>query len=71
MSTTKAFFYSYLSFCELVILLSYAPMPETRGGGWEKQPHVQSQGRRLGGPTPSPRSRGCTGAGGPRGAIPH
>ena len=28
------------------------------------------QGQRLGGATPHPRSGGCTGAGGPRGAIP-
>ena len=36
--------------------LPHAPPPEARGGGWE--------------PTPHPRSRGCAGAGGPRGAIP-
>ena len=31
----------------------------------------RGQGRRSGGPTPCPRSCGCVGAGGPRGAIPH
>ena len=33
-------------------------------------PHARGQGQRLGGPTRHPRSRGCTGTGGPRGAIP-
>ena len=33
------------------------PMPEARGCGREEQPHLQ-------------RGGGCTGAGGPRGAIP-
>ena len=37
----------------------------------EEQPHDWGRGRWLGGPTPRPRSRGCPGAGGPRGAIPH
>ena len=31
---------------------------------------ARGQGRRPGGPTPHPRSSGCPGAGGPRGAIP-
>jgi len=34
------------------------------------RPHAPGQGRGPGGPTPRPRSRGCMGAGGPRGAIP-
>ena len=33
-------------------------------------PHTRDQGRWPGGPTPRPRSRGCMGAGGARGAIP-
>ena len=37
--------------------------------GREELPHVRGQGRRPGGVTPHPRSGGCTGAGGPRGAI--
>ena len=32
-------------------------------------PQARGQGRWPGGPTPSPRSRGCAGTGGPRGAI--
>ena len=47
------------------------PTSEAGGGGREKIPSVRGQGRWLGGPTPGPRSRGCAGAGGPRGAIPH
>ena len=47
------------------------PKPKARGGGQEEQPHARGQGRWPGGPTPLPRSRGCAGAGGPRGAIPH
>ena len=50
--------------------LPHAPMPEVKGGGQEEQPHARGQGRWLGGPTPRPRSHGCTGTGGPRGAIP-
>ena len=50
--------------------LPHAPKPEARGGGWEKLPNAQGQGRWQGGPTPRPRNCGCTGAGGPRGAIP-
>ena len=46
------------------------PTTEARGGGWEEQPHAQGQGQQPGGPTPHPRSHGCAGAGGPRGAIP-
>ena len=46
------------------------PESEVRSGGQEEQPHARGQRLRLGGPTPSPRSRGCAGAGGPRGAIP-
>ena len=34
-------------------------------------PQARGQGRWPGGPTLCPRSRGCAGAGGPRGAIPH
>ena len=45
--------------------------PEARGGGQEEQPHAPGQERWPGGPTPRPGSPGCTGAGGPRGAIPH
>ena len=46
------------------------PKPEAKGGGGEEQPHNPGQGRWPGGPTPRPKSRGCVGAGGPRGAIP-
>ena len=51
--------------------LPHAPKPEAKSGGREEQPHDQGQGQWPGGPTPGPRSRGCAGAGGPRGAIPH
>ena len=51
--------------------LPYAPKPEAKGGSKEEQLHDQGQGRWPGGPTPHPRSRGCAGAGGPRGATPH
>ena len=51
--------------------LPNAPMPEARGSGQEEQPHAQGQGRWPGRPIPRPRSHGCVGAGGPRGAIPH
>ena len=51
--------------------LLHAPKQEAKGGGGEEQPHDPGQGRWLGGPTPRRRSCGCTGAGGPRGAIPH
>ena len=46
------------------------PTSEVRGSGWEQIPHARGQGRWPGGPTPRPRSCGCAGAGGPRGAIP-
>ena len=51
--------------------IPHAPTPEAKGGCREEQPHARGQGRWLGGPTPHPRSRGCAGTGGPRGAIPH
>ena len=51
--------------------LPHASMPKARGGSQEDQPHARGQGRWPGGPTPRPRSGGCVGAGGPRGAIPH
>ena len=41
-----------------------------RGGGREELPHARGQGRQPGGATPPPRSGGCAGSGGPRGAIP-
>ena len=49
-----------------------------RGQGWrlggasgrEELPHARGQGQWLGGATLCPRRGGCTGAGGPRGAIP-
>ena len=44
--------------------------PCPKGGGQEELPHARGQGWWPGGPTPHPRSRGCAGAGGPRGAIP-
>ena len=50
--------------------LPHARMPEARGSGREEQPHTRGQGRRRGGPTPPPRSGGCAGSGGPRGAVP-
>ena len=46
------------------------PTPEVRGGSREDLPHARGQGPRPGGATPPPRSGGCAGAGGPRGAIP-
>ena len=46
------------------------PKSEVRGSGREELPHLRSQGRRPGGATPRPRSGGCAGAGGSRGAIP-
>ena len=51
--------------------IPHAPKPEAKGGGGEEQPNDRGQGWWPGGPTPRPRSRGCAGAGGPRGAIPH
>ena len=50
--------------------LPHTPKPEARGSSQEEQPHARSQGLWPGGPTPCPRSHGCAGAGGPRGAIP-
>ena len=44
---------------------------KVRGSGREEPPRARGQGWRLGGATPRPRSGGCVGAGGPRGAIPH
>ena len=51
------------------------PTSEVRGGDKKSyptppHPHARSQGRRPGGATPRPRSCGCAGVGGPRGAIP-
>ena len=46
------------------------PRSEVRGGGQEELPHARGQGLQLGGATPRPRSGGCAGTGGPRGAIP-
>ena len=43
------------------------PTFKVRGGGLEEIPDPRGQGRWPGGPTPG---RGCTGTGGPRGAIP-
>ena len=48
------------------------PESEVRGG-YERSyptPQARGQGQQPGGPTPRPRSRGCVGAGWPRGAIP-
>ena len=42
-----------------------------QGGGREDLPHAGGQGPRPGGATPPPRSSGCRGTGGPRGATPH
>ena len=47
------------------------PKPEAKGGVGEEQTHDQGQGGWPGGSTPHARSRGCAGAGGPTGAIPH
>ena len=49
--------------------------PKAQGQGRQAvgatpRPHARGQGQRPGGATPRPRSHGCTGAGGPRGAIP-
>ena len=49
--------------------ISHASKPEAMGGGREEQPHDRGQGRWPGGPSPRPGSRGCAGAGGPRGAA--
>ena len=50
--------------------LPHAPTPEAKDSSQEEQPHTRGQGWWPGGPTPRPRSRGYTGAGGPRGAVP-
>ena len=50
--------------------LSHAPTSEARGSGQEELPHARGQGWQQGGATPCPRSSGCAGIGGPRGAIP-
>ena len=50
--------------------LPHAPMPKARGRGREEKPHARGKGWWPVGPTPRPRSHGCGGAGGPRGAIP-
>ena len=42
---------------------------KVRGGGQEELPCVRGQGWWPGGATPRPRTDGCMGAGGPRGAI--
>ena len=42
--------------------------PRPRGA--TPRPHAPGQGRQSGGPTPRPRSGGCSGGGGPRGAFP-
>ena len=60
-----------------------SPESKVRGGGREEPPHVRAQGQWSEGATPRPRPRapawkinprpksgGCAGAGGPRGAIP-
>ena len=49
---------------------SYSPASRPGVAARRSNPRP-SQGRWLGGPTPCPRSRGCAGAGGPRGAITH
>ena len=46
------------------------PVSEARGGGWKELPNTGGRGQWLGGATPRPRSGGCVGAGGPRGASP-
>ena len=60
--------------------LPHAPMPEARGSGQKEQPTPEARGgSREEQPPPEARGgdernypdRGCAGAGGPRGAIPH
>ena len=46
------------------------PTSEVRDHSGEELPHARGQGRWPGEATPRPRSSGCVGAGGPRGAIP-
>ena len=47
---------------------SYPPS-KARGNSWEELPHTRGQGWWPRPGTPCPRSGGCKGAGGPRGAI--
>ena len=46
------------------------PTPEAKGGSWEELYPAPGQGYQHGGAIPHPRSSGCTGSGGPRGATP-
>ena len=46
------------------------PTSKVRGGGQKELPHSRGQGQLPGGPTPCPKSGGCAGSGGLRGAIP-
>ena len=46
------------------------PASNARVSGQEEPPSARSQGWRPGGATPCPRSRGCMGTGGPKGANP-
>ena len=46
------------------------PMSEVRGSGQEEQPHARGQGQWPGAATPRPRSGGCVGTGGLKGATP-
>ena len=46
------------------------PASEVRSSSREELSPARGQGQRLGGATPRPRSSGCVGTGGPRGAIP-
>ena len=48
------------------VALSSHPAPEARGGGWEEPPLPKARG--SGREASNPRSSGCPGAGGPRGA---
>ena len=50
---------------------SSCPASKVRGGSQDELHHAQCQGQWLGGATPCPRTGGCEGTGGPRGAIPH
>ena len=45
-------------------------MSEVRGSGREELPHVRGQEQPPRGATPRPRSSGCVGTRGPRGATP-
>ena len=46
------------------------PSPRPGAAAGRNNPTTQGQGQRPRGPAPCPRSHGCEGAGGPRGAIP-